>query len=246
MENKSNPNQTDLILDLPYTEFIYVEGDIFLMGREDKEALDREKPIHQVQLDSYFIGQYPVTQALWQEIMGNNPSRFPNDKHPVERVSWNDIQDFLKKLNTQTGKTYRLPTEAEWEYAARGGNQSLGYKYAGSDNLDDVAWYGDNSYGATKPVGLKYPNELGIYDMSGNVFDWCHDWYDEAYYAACHKQGVVSNPSGPSKGSRRVIRGGSWSITAGYCRVADRNRYEPSDRYSDLGFRLVLSLQGGG
>ena len=226
-------------------DMIYVEGGTFLMG-DDNGQFPEEKPAHSVQLDSFFMAQYPVTQVLWKAVMGINPSEFPNDKHPLERVSWEDTQEFLEKLNAKTGKTYRLPTEAEWEYAARGGNHSLGYKYAGSNNLDDVGWYEDNSYGATKPVGLKYPNELGIYDMSGNVHEWCEDWYDEAYYTACHRDGVVNNPTGPSKGSRRVIRGGSWIDTAEFCRVAGRFRDEPTYRNLDLGFRLVLSLQGGG
>ncbi|MBL7785489.1 MAG: SUMF1/EgtB/PvdO family nonheme iron enzyme [Chitinophagales bacterium] len=190
----------------------------------------------EVNLDSYYIGKYPVTQAEWQAVMGNNPSHFKGDNLPVEQVSWHDVQLFLQKLQQLTGNTYRLPTEAEWEYAARGGNKSQGYKYAGSNSLSSVAWYDDNSGSKTHTVGQKQANELGICDMSGNVWEWCSDWYDEDYYA----NSPANNPTGPTSGIYRVIRGGSWSSSAQYCRVAIRNDRTPGNRYDYLGFRLAL------
>ncbi len=170
---------------------------------------------------SFYIGKYEVTQAQWKAVMGNNPSYFSGENNPVERVSWNDCQEFIKKLNQLTGRTYRLPTEAEWEYAARGGKARETYEYAGSNNIGDVAWYGSNSQGGTHQVGTKKPNSLGIYDMSGNVCEWCQDCYD----SSC---------------SSRVLRGGSWGHYAWGCRVANRGDFSPSTRYSVLGFRLVL------
>lgn len=218
-------------------EMIFVEGGTFLMGSKEYE---REKPIHQVSLDSFFIGKYPVTQKQWRTIMGKDPDELffkGCDGCPVERVSWNDVQDFLAKLNQKTGKNYRLPTEAEWEYAARGGKQSKGYEYAGSNTIDNVAQYEGNNNKSTKSVGSKSPNELGIYDMSGNVWEWCNDWYDENYY----KNSPANNPTGATNGEYRVLRGGSWYNLASYCRVADRNFYTPDNRYNGLGFRLALS-----
>jgi formylglycine-generating enzyme required for sulfatase activity len=153
----------------------------------------------------------------------------------VEQVSWNDIQSFLKKLNTATGKRFRLPTEAEWEYAARGGNKSRGYTYSGSNTLSSVGWHVGNSGSKTHAVGQKQANELGLYDMSGNVWEWCSDWYGRNYYSSSSS----NNPKGPSSGSSRVLRGGSWSSSASYCRVADRNNYKPDLRYYNYGFRVV-------
>ena len=171
--------------------------------------------------------------------MGNNPSHFKGDNLPVEKVSWNDIQKFIKKLNTKTGLNYRLPTEAEWEYAARGGvktQNSASQKYSGSNNINEIAWY-DNSNSKTHSVGGKKANELGIYDMSGNVWEWCNDWYDSSYY----KNSPKNNPQGASSGSSRVYRGGSWGNYARYCRVAYRYRYYPGGSGGDLGFRLLRS-----
>ena len=219
-------------------EMIPVEGDTFTMGatpEQGDDAGDNEKPAaHQVTLSSYSIGKTEVTQALWKAVMGNNPSRFKGDNLPVECVSWDDCQEFIQKLNQLTGQNFRLPTEAEWEFAARGGNKSKGYKYAGSNNIDDVAWYYDNSNDKTHPVGTKRPNELGIYDMSGNVYEWCQDWY--GYYLLSSQ----TNPKGPNTGSGRVLRGGSWGDNAGGCRVSLRLCSAPCISYNYLGFRLCL------
>ena len=167
--------------------------------------------------------------------MENNPSNFSGcDQCPVEEVSWNDIQEFLRRLNTRTGQNYRLPTEAEWEFAARGGNKSRGYKYAGSNNIADVAWYLSNSGYKTRPVGQKSPNELGLYDMSGNVWEWCQDRYGG------YSSSAKTNPTGSSTGSFRVIRGGSWDSDPQDCRVANRYNFGPGIRYYGLvGFRLA-------
>ena len=232
----------------PEIEMIFVEGGTFTMG-DDNGLFDREKPAHLVQLNSFYIGKYPVTQALWKAVMGaeNNPSRFRGDNRPVEMVSWEEAQDFIQKLNTKTNRDYRLPTEAEWEYAARGGKKSDGYKYAGGNKLEDLGWYRENSFGATKPVGLKEPNELGLFDMSGNVREWCWDWYGWEYYQQCAVQGIVSNPQGPDSGAIRVLRGGSWFNIAEYCSVAYRSDYGgPGARDDFLGFRLLSSFQSVG
>ena len=220
-------------------EMILVEGGSFTMGatpEQEPDADSREKPAHKVTLSDYYVGKYPVTQKQWQAVIGENPSSFKGNDRPVESVSWDDAQQFLFKLNKRTGKNYRLPTEAEWEYAARGGKESRGYRYSGSDNLSDVGWFSDNSGSETQPVGCKKANELGIHDMSGNVWEWCNDWYDDSYY----KTSPERNPQGPSSGSDRVRRGGSWYDDARRCRVADRDYFSPGIRNLNLGFRLVL------
>ena len=216
-----------------------VQGGTFTMGSsdEDTEADSDEKPAHSVTLSNFWIGQTEVTQALWQAVMGKNPSYFKGDKLPVEMVSWTDCQDFIKELNTKTGKKFRLPTEAEWEYAARGGNKSKGYKYSGDNDLDKVAWYEDNSSEKTHDVGTKAANELGIYDMSGNVWEWCSDWYSNSYYS----NSPTTNPQGPNTGSLRVLRGGCMHNDAEGCRVAYRGNNNPDERADYLGLRLVLS-----
>ena len=219
-------------------DMVYVKGGTFTMGataEQGSDAYSNEKPTHSVTLSDYYIGKYEVTQAQWRAIMGSNPSNFKGDNLPVENVSWNDIQEFIKKLNAQTGKKFRLPTEAEWEYAARGGNQSKGYKYSGSNSISEVAWYDGNSGDKTHPVGQKTPNELGIYDMSGNVWEWCQDWYSSSAYSSSSQ----TNPTGPSSGSYRVLRGGSWGNYAGYCRVSYRRDDGPAYRSSYCGFRLA-------
>lgn len=218
---------------------IPVEGGTFTMGATSEQGSDAEsdeKPAHSVTLSSYMIGETEVTQALWEAIMGSNPSSFKGSTRPVEEVSWNDCQTFINKLNSLTGKRFRLPTEAEWEYAARGGRKRQGYKYSGSDNLDDVAWYVSNSGSASHAVKTKRPNELGIYDMSGNVYEWCQDWYGKNYYS----NSPSTNPTGPSSGSFRVDRGGGWNGSARICRSANRDSSAPDYRYYYLGLRLAL------
>ncbi|MCF0159202.1 MAG: SUMF1/EgtB/PvdO family nonheme iron enzyme [Bacteroidaceae bacterium] len=217
-------------------EMVNVEGGTFDMGSNDPDAAFDAKSVHSVTLSDYSIGKTVVTQALWQVVMGNNPSNFKGDNLPIEKVSWCDCQEFIRKLNVLTGKTFRLPTEAEWEFAAKGGNKSKGYKYSGSDNIDNVAWYKDNSGNTTHPVATKQPNELGIYDMSGNVWEWCSDWYGN--YDSCSQR----NPNGPDSGFFfRVSRGGGWSYETGSCGVSNRDGSDPSDRGNELGLRLVLS-----
>ena len=213
---------------------VYVEGSTFTMGCTS--GYDDEKPVHSVTLSSYYIGEYEVTQALWIAVTGNNPSKFKGDNLPVEMVSWNDVQDFIFKLNRLTGKKFRLPTEAEWEYAARGGKKSKGYKYSGSNTATDVAWYGENSNGITHPVGTKQTNELGIYDMSGNVGEWCQDWYDN--YSSVSQ----TNPIGALSGVSCVIRGGSWDSNANCVCVSVRGGDAPS-RHGIIGFRLACSSE---
>ena len=219
-------------------DMVRVEAGTFTMGAtaEMKDPFGNEKPTHRVTLtNDYYIGKYEVTQALWKAVMGNNPSEYKGDNLPVEKVSWNDCQEFLSKLNRITGKTFRLPTEAEWEYAARGGNKSRGYQFSGSSNLSDVAWYDDNSGYVTHAVGSKQSNELGIYDMTGNVWEWCQDWYGK------YSSSSQINPTGANSGSDRVIRGGSWNNTAWFCRSSCRLNYTPGFRNDCLGLRLVLS-----
>ena len=220
---------------------IGVEGGTFTMGSpdSDSDAYDSEKPAHQVTLSSYYIGETEVTQELWKAVMGSNPSNFTGDlQRPVEQVTWNDCQTFISKLNELTGESFRLPTEAEWEYAARGGKESRGYKYSGSNTIGDVAWCNSNSSSTTHAVKTKKPNELGVYDMGGNVYEWCSDWYNSSYYSSC----TGNNPTGPSSGSFRVLRGGSWGRDAGYCRVAYRSGIFPGYGNSDYGFRLSLQF----
>lgn len=220
-------------------EMVKVEGGTFMMGAtpEMKNSWTEERPIHQVTLtNDYYIGKYEVTQSLWCALMDNNPSYFKGDNLPVEQVSWDDCQKFINKLNDITGRKFRLPTEAEWEYAARGGKKSRGYQYSGSNKISDVAWYSSNSEHKTQPVGLKLANELGLYDMSGNVDEWCFDRF--GFYSALSQ----TNPLGADDGICRVYRGGSWEQTAGFCRSSDRSNYGTSkNRIYNLGFRLALS-----
>jgi formylglycine-generating enzyme required for sulfatase activity len=218
-------------------EMVFVQGGTFWMGcsQEQSGSCDGDEvPLHSVTVSSFHIGKYEVTQAQWKLIMGHNPSEFKGDDLPVEKVSWNDVQKFITRLNAITGKHYRLPTEAEWEYAARGGHQSAGYKYSGSHNLYNVGWFYDNSGGRTHAVGTKLPNELGIYDMSGNVWEWCIDRYGS--YPASEQH----DPMRVDAGSGRVIRGGGWFYYARYCRVANRYNDGSGSRERYLGFRLVL------
>ena len=239
-------DNVDIFDSLSYDEMVKVEGGTFTMGATAEQGSDYdsdELPTHQVTLSDYYIGKYEVTQQLWEYVMsysgtcadgssmsayasdvwlGSDPSSSygVGDYYPAYYVSYYDIVDiFLPRLNKITGRTYRLPTEAEWEFAARGGKQSKGYKYSGSDNIGVVAWYTGNNGGKTHQVGTKEPNELGIYDMSGNVWEWCGDWYGSYSYSSS----AQTNPTGPSSGSRRVLRGGSWHNDARFCRVSFRN-----------------------
>ena len=217
-------------------KMVYVEGGTFTMGatsEQSGEADSDESPTHSVTLDSYYIGECEVTQAQWQKIMGNNPSSFKGDSRPVEQVSWEDAQNFCRELSAITGKTYLLPTEAQWEYAARGGKHSKGYKYSGSYAIDAVAWYDGNSGNATHPVKQKRANELGLYDMSGNVWEWCSDWYGS------YSSSSQNNPTGASSGQYRVLRGGSWNNNARNCRSSNRDNNTPSNRNNNNGFRVV-------
>jgi len=235
---------------------VTVQGGSFNMGCTSEQGSDcsnDEKPVHRVTLSDFEIGKYEITQGQWKAVMGNNPSNNKKgDNYPVEYVSWDDIvgttgtsmvingityreNGFIYKLNTMTGKQYRLPTEAEWEYAARGGTNSKGYKYSGSNTARDVAWDGYTSGNSTHPVGTKTANELGIHDMSGNVVEWCSDWYSSSYYSSS----PANNPTGPSYGSGRVIRGGHYL----YCcpRVSNREFFFPESCQGFHGFRLASS-----
>jgi formylglycine-generating enzyme required for sulfatase activity len=229
---------------------IEVQGGTFWMGCSSEQGTDcrsDESPLHSVTVSDFYIGKYEVTQAQWKLIMGTTvrqqrdkadtgwPLRGEGDNYPMYYVSWNEAQEFISRLNAATGKNYRLLTEAEWEYAARGGNKSRGYKYSGNNNLYDVAWFSDNSDSKNHPIGTKSPNELDIYDMSGNVWEWCSDWY------GTYPSSVQHDPIGASSGSARVIRGSSWNFSASYCRVAFRNDNSPDIRCNFLGFRLARS-----
>jgi formylglycine-generating enzyme required for sulfatase activity len=227
-------------------EMVPLAGGCFQMGTPagDPMAFENEQPAHEVCVDSFSIGKYEVTQGEWQAVMGDNPSYFRECSVacPVEQVSWNDAQLFIVRLNSREGKRYRLPTEAEWEYASRGGS-GKGQVYAGTDERIDLplfARYVDNSSRRTGPVGEFRPNLLGIYDLSGNVAEWVGDRYDATYYAVSHR----SNPAGPASGAYRVFRGGSYASGPIGTRTTDRSRQQPDFRYQGLGFRLVLPGEG--
>ena len=229
-------NQTFTAGGVSFT-MVAVEGGTFQMGAPDSDtdAETYEKPQHAVTLSDFYIGETEVTQALWKAVTGSNPSNIVGDKLPVEKVSWEDCQAFITKLNAMTGQTFRLPTEAEWEYAARGGKKSQGCMYSGSNDIDLVAWYFDNSVN-THEVGTKAANELGLFDMSGNVYEWCQDWYGD------YSSEAQTNPTGSETGSYRVLRGGGCGYFAWFCRVSYRNgNCPPSFRDSYLGLRLAMS-----
>ena len=228
-------------------KMIAVEGGAFMMGatpEQGEDARQNEMPAHQVSLDGFMIGETVVTQALWEAVMGYNPSHFKGDDRPVEMVNWNDCQNFITKLNSITSEHFRLPTEAEWEFAARGGHKSKKYKYAGSKKLDEVAWYKENSKSTTSifssrsthSVFCKKPNEFGIFDMSGNVWEWCQDGYDHNYYS----KSPAKNPCNNTNKTYRVYRGGSWYSNANDCRVACRYCNAPEISCGTVGFRLAL------
>jgi len=218
-------------------DMILINGGSFEMGG-GKESDDT--PIHKVSVSGFYMSKYETTQKQWRDIMGSNPSSHKTcDNCPVEEVSWEDIQEFLKQLNEKyPGHSYRLPTEAEWEYAAKGGKYGKAYDWAGASTEVDLlsfAWFSDNSKRNTHPVGSKLPNELGLYDMSGNVMEWCSDWYDNSYYDSMQS----INPKGPQSGDRRVLRGGCYYFEAEYCRSAHRGNGAPGCRRNLIGFRLV-------
>jgi formylglycine-generating enzyme required for sulfatase activity len=214
---------------------ILVEGGSFTMGCTDGECGEEsgDFPAHSVTMSSYKIAKYPITQQQWEAIMGNNPSQFKGHDLPVHNITWSNVQEYIQKLNTITGKNYRLPTEAQWEYAARGGKISKEYKYSGSNNIDEVAWYNANSGREVHPVGTKAPNELGIYDMSGNVLEWCSNWY-EAY-----TEDTQIDPVGPNSGEYRIVRGGHASLDAYSSRVSSR-LIVTQNYFNGVGVRLVL------
>lgn len=216
---------------------IKVDGGTFMMGalEGDDLAIEDEFPRHQVTLSSFSIGQTEVTQELWQAVMGSNPSQHVGNNLPVDYVSWNECQEFITRLNALTGRNFRLPTESEWEFAARGGNLSKGYLYSGSNNVDDVAWHTNNSGRLSQPVATKAPNELGIYDMSGNIQELCYDWYADQYPAE-----PQVNPVGPDTGIARITRGGCWAwYTTDYCRVTFRDNALVNEHKSYIGLRLA-------
>ena len=220
-------------------EMVFVEGGTFWMGCTDEQGRDcrsTERPLHSVTVSSFNIGKYVITQKQWKIIMGTDPSQKKGDNNPVDNISWEEAQEFINKLNKATGKQYRLPTEAEWEFAARGGVNSKGYKYSGSNSLNSVAWISSKNKVRTGPVGKRQPNELGIYDMSGNVWEWCNDWFDS------YNSNTQTNPLGPTTGTKRVIRGGRWNSAAQDCRVSSRIGYFPNSRgrNSYFGFRVVI------
>ena len=213
-------------------DMVYVQGGTFDMG-EAAVGYDWAQPVHKVTVSSYHIGKYEITQAQWKAVMGTSPSMFTGDNLPVEKVSWIEAKEFCDSLSKKTGKKYTLPTEGQWEFAARGGTKSKGYLYSGSNAVEDVAWYSDNSNSTTHAVGTKAANELGIYDMSGNVWEWCADWY------APYSSDAVTDPTGPDTGTLRVIRGACWDYFADDCRVSNRGGNYPISRENFIGFRVV-------
>ncbi len=246
----SNKSNKDLTITVNGVSFImkYVEGGTFYMGSQsdnpdepnyDSDSPPEEQPVHKVMLNAYYLGETEVTQALWLAVMGEDPGW--EDKYgfgsnyPAYRVSWDDCQEFIRKLNSYTGKNFRLPTEAEWEYAARGGNKSKGYLYAGSNLVDQVSWHADNSEDIVHPVKRKKANELKIYDLSGNLWEWCSDWYDD------YNSNAQSNPRGPLEGKIRVIRGGSWFDSYDYGIVSNRFFSNPGFAIYYIGLRLALT-----
>ena len=222
-------------------EMIFLEGGVFMMGCSASEhgvdCKEHERPLHKVTISSFNIGKYEVTQQQWNSIMGNNPSLSKKgDNYPVDNVSWDDAQKFTSLLNKNTGKNYRLPTEAEWEYAAQGGVKSKGYKYSGSNNLNDIALYDENSGNSIHSVGTKQSNEAGIYDMSGNVWEWCNDWYSEYPSSPQH------DPKGATTGSYRILRGGCFFSEKRQCTITFRSYSHPGNRWKAHGIRLVLTI----
>ena len=218
---------------------IHVNGGTFMMGTQEEwcDGNANEHPSHHVTLDRFCIAKTEVTRELWEAVMGDYPLSTKSLHSPVESVLWDDSQDFIHKLNALTGKTFRLPTEAEWEYAARGGSKSKGYKYSGSDDLNEVGWYWGNYDITTHDVATRKPNELGLYDMSGKVYEWCQDWFGD------YIPQFQINPQGPSEGSSHVCRGGCMCLPGYCCRVTYRGQIEPDDFKCCIGLRLALSME---
>lgn len=234
--NAAPVNVNNEILQKLINNMVLVEGGTFQMGSNDIEADGDEKPVHSVIVSTFYIGKYEVTQEEWETVMDSNPSAFKGAKRPVERVTWEDCQTFIQKLNEKTGLQFRLPTEAEWEYAARGGKNHDGYCYSGSSTIDGVAWYSENSGKSTHEVGKKTPNSLGLYDMSGNVFEWCQDWYDSNYYS----NSPSTDPWNDTPGTVHVFRGGFWADYAKDCRVSCRSKNNSAYcGYRPFGLRLA-------
>lgn len=223
------------------SNMVPVEGGTFNMGATQEQGNDAgtdEKPAHRVMLASFSIGKYEVTQEEWKAVMGNNPSHFKGSKRPVEQVSWNDCLVFIEKLNTMTGRHFRLPTEAEWEYAARGGSKSKSNKFAGSNNAEEVAWYNYNSDNETHEVGKKHANELGLFDMAGNVWEWCSD-HKVNYENGSANEASANEISLNQADSNRVNRGGSWRSSEKLCRVSFRFDDDATERFNTVGLRLA-------
>ncbi|MDX9753940.1 MAG: formylglycine-generating enzyme family protein [bacterium] len=233
-----------LSLDLPTgatpLEMICLPAGSFLMGspETEKERYPNEGPQHTVHISQpFFLGKYPITQAQWEAVMGTNPSHFKGANLPVEQVSWNDTQEFIQKLNQLNQGTYRLPSEAEWEYACRAGTTTRFYwgDDEASEQIGDYAWYWINSNSKTQEVGGKQPNAWGLYDMCGNVWEWCQDWFKETFYTV----NEITDPAGPASGSKRVHRGGGWNCHARSCRSANRFCYSPTHPVNIHGFRIL-------
>lgn len=233
MKNIQIPVKNGITIDM-----VRVKSGRLVMGatREMGSRFNSEIPRHEVAItENFYIGKYEVTQALWKAVMGTNPSFFKGDNLPVENVSWNECKAFITKLNRLTGKRFRLPTEAEWEYAAYGGPENQGYMFSGGNDQTKVACYVGNSNGKTKPVGSKQPNELGIYDMSGNVAEWCQDWFGK------YTSGLKTNPKGPSSGTLKIYRGGSYKSDAWYVNCIYRSKANTNTKQNSIGFRLALN-----
>ena len=228
-------HESNLIFEQIFRSMVPVVGGSFLMGSIDSIARSNEMPVHLVTVNSFRIANCPVTQRAWREVMGSCPSRLHSNLLPVEMVSWDDVVQFIQKLNDITGLEYRLPTEAEWEFAARGGNNSQNYTYSGSNQMEEAGWCNQNSYTIPHWVGEKRANELGLYDMSGNVWEWCVDWYSD------YTEEDQIDPCGPESGTRRIVRGGSWYDIEHLCRVSYRRSFDPDTRSEYIGFRLCLS-----
>jgi formylglycine-generating enzyme required for sulfatase activity len=232
VRGESNPGDT---MTDPATgmELVYIPKGCFMMG---SDKYSNAKPVHDVCVDGFYMGKYEVTQGQWQKVMGKNPSMLQKgDNYPVESISYDDVKEFIRKLNEKSGD-YRLPTEAEWEYACRANGSG---KYCGGDNLDALAWYDKNSGNSTHPVGGKKANTFGLHDMSGNVWEWCADWYGKNYYASSPKD----NPHGPDRGERRILRSGSYFLNTLYSRAVFRGSDPPGLRQVHFGFRLVLPVR---